>query len=242
MNTIDTAQTIASFYNQESGRYDENYGGCMCYLEDEVLMKHLQPLIKGRVLDIGCGTGLLLRYADILDYWGIDISAKMIAKASTKYPDKYFLVSDMHDTPFGPKMFDVIISLYGALSYSLEPWRLIGELNRILRSGGILAVMPYTKRVEHNICLGGYSTATNPDIPKIYYTTEMLNKLFDGWGFESVNIIGINYFANFFVEMTLAFQLNYTPEFCQKILSVESDFAKCLPIEYARHALVIAQK
>lgn len=238
----DTTRAISLFYDQESGHYDEGYGSNMCHLEDEVLMKYLRPLIQGRVLDVGCGTGLPLQYVDIPNYWGIDISAGMITVASAKYPDKHFIVGDMHNIPFKSEVFDTIISLYGVMSYSLDPRRLISELNRILKPGGVLAIMPYTKRVEHNICLGSYSTAINPDIPKIYYTTKMLNKLFNNWDFESVDIIGINYFTNFFAEMMLALRHYPSTTLCKKIISVEHNFARDLPIEYARHAIVIAQK
>jgi len=120
----------------------------------------LSNFIEGRVLDIGAGSGLLCEMMDIEDYVGIELSPKMTKQAKEKFPDKHFSVADMHRLPFPDNSFDSAVSLYGPLSYSLEPENLLTEITRVVRPGGHVALMPYTLRVRHKLEVGGYSTAT----------------------------------------------------------------------------------
>ena len=66
-----------------------------------------------KLLDIGCGTGDLYGYfidrgLDV-DYYGIDILPKMIAKAYEIYPKGRFFTGDIFkESPFGKRQFDII--------------------------------------------------------------------------------------------------------------------------------------
>lgn len=79
------------------------------------LRKHLVPGCK--VLDLGCGTGLLLELLPLRpeDYLGIDVSQKMLEELQRKFPEhetkkKAFGVEDLEDV-------DVAVSLFGPISY-----------------------------------------------------------------------------------------------------------------------------
>lgn len=235
---------IARFYDAEicSGRYKEGYSTPICVYEDAIIMGHIAPLLRGKVVDIGCGDGLPLQYIDVLDYHGIDISPGMIEEAKKRHPNKDFQVSDMHRLPFADGEVDTLLSLYGPFSYSLKPKDCLAEFVRVLKPGGYLALMPYTKRVEESFFLGGYSTAVNPDIPKIFYSTAKIQELFDEQSFKNICIHGINYFANMVEEMAKKFGNHHSPEFYRDLLDQERQMEAHLPIEYARHVLVIAQK
>lgn len=140
------------------------------------------------------------------------------------------------------KKFDAIVSFYGPMSYSLDPNKLLAEFSRVLVPGGVMIVMPYTKRVEHNLFLGGYSTAINCNIPKIYYSSGTLHELFKSCPyFENVKIFGINYFINYLEHAIKQYGNSCGVDFYYDLLSNELKSYN-LPIEYARHALVIANK
>lgn len=99
---------------------------------------------------MGCGTGLLL---DILSipperYLGIDTSEGMLEIAREKHPAYNFQKMNMENVEFfteGEKA-DNIISLFGVFSYSTLPRQLLEEFNRILRPGGKIFIMAYTKK------------------------------------------------------------------------------------------------
>lgn len=102
--------------------------------------------------------------------------------------------------------------------------------------------MPYTKRAERNLFLAGYSTAVNNGITKIYYNTEMLRNLFDRCPhFGSVKLFGVNYFVNYLEYVAKEYGIVNTSKFYYDLLADELKNYD-LPIEYARHALVIATK
>ena len=67
------------------------------------------------ILDLGCGVGLLvdyLKHKGILsnfNYWGIDLSKKMIDKAKKIHPDQKFEVRDILKKPISPESIDYII-------------------------------------------------------------------------------------------------------------------------------------
>ena len=99
------------------------------------------------MLDVGCGTGLLLRLVSAsLDYTGVDISAVMIARAEARHPTARFVLGDVERLPMPDASFDAVTALYGTPSYWTNPLQALREIHRVLRPGGMLWLMPYTLR------------------------------------------------------------------------------------------------
>ena len=65
-------------YNHLAPYYDELHRA-----EQEKKIQYAKPLITGKVLDLGAGTGMLADYVDA-DILGIEPSPKMAAEAATK--------------------------------------------------------------------------------------------------------------------------------------------------------------
>lgn len=65
-----------------------------------------------RLLDLGCGTGLLLDYleesglSESIDYMGIDIRSEAIDHCRGRWPERRFEVRDVRDHPFPADEFD----------------------------------------------------------------------------------------------------------------------------------------
>lgn len=58
--------------------------------------------------------------------------------------------------------------------------------------------------------------------------------------FNDVRILGIDYFGNFVEDMDKVYQQSHSVDFFQNLLKLDQHVQ--LPVEYARHALVIAKK
>ncbi|OGE18753.1 hypothetical protein A3J19_01450 [Candidatus Daviesbacteria bacterium RIFCSPLOWO2_02_FULL_41_8] len=246
---------IARFYDSEIDGYDNGYSTPLCQAEDEVLVHLIQDMVGSKVVDAGCGTGDFLKYFQPTEYVGFDISHQMVKTAQQKYGGT-FMVADMHHLSLPNDYFDTLVSFYGPMSYSLNPQALIQEFTRVVKPGGSLIVMPYTKRsgeaqkssiLEKKVLTGDYSTATNPNIEKVFYSTEMLKELFKG--FADVRIVGINFAANGieYADGILQSMLKKEPisaEFYRNYMlwELENIEEKNRPVEYARHALVTARK
>jgi SAM-dependent methyltransferase len=103
-----------------------------------------------RVLDVACGTGgVALRAARAgADVVGVDISADQLAKAreaaSAEGLRIRFEVGDCQDLPYGDAEFDAVASTFGAV-FAFDHERTAGELARVSRSGGRLALTTWPK-------------------------------------------------------------------------------------------------
>lgn len=88
----------------------------------------MHNLEHGRVLEIGCGTGLL---QDLVpNYTGIDI-----ATTSALYMRKPFCVGSAIRLPFDDNTFDGVWSIW-VLEHIEEPQQMLDEMRRVVRPGG----------------------------------------------------------------------------------------------------------
>ena len=112
---------VQAIYDEFAKTYDEHYGSKEFQEEDIDLFRILSPWVKGKVLDLGCGTGLTLSYNNIpaADYLGIDPSAGMLEKLTAKFPEHIVVNSSFEqwDKTQPDGVFDTILGLYGAPSY-----------------------------------------------------------------------------------------------------------------------------
>jgi ubiquinone/menaquinone biosynthesis C-methylase UbiE len=89
-----------------------------------------QDLQHKRVLEIGCGLGLLQDLVD--DYVGMDI-----ARAAGNYVHKPFLSASATVLPFADNSFDGIWSIW-VLEHIAQPEQMLQEIERVLKPGGVL--------------------------------------------------------------------------------------------------------
>lgn len=95
---------------------------------------------RGRVLELGCGSGRLLATLDAKLRAGIDVSAGLLAVAARR--GLPVLRADAHRLPFRDGSFDAVVS-GNAVFRELDYARAFGECARVLRPGGRLAVHHY---------------------------------------------------------------------------------------------------
>ena len=90
-----------------------------------------------RLLDVGCGTGLILDLAhDLFDELdGIDITPEMLEKVTPR-PNVKTQLASAQALPFPDGAFDMVTA-YGVLHHIEELSRVFREVRRTLRPGGI---------------------------------------------------------------------------------------------------------
>jgi SAM-dependent methyltransferase len=93
------------------------------------------------VLDVGCGSGLALSLAAARGARcsGIDIAPSLLAVARERVPEADLREGGLDELPFGDQAFDVVLAV-NALQFAFAPAAALGEVSRVLRVGGRLAV------------------------------------------------------------------------------------------------------
>lgn len=136
------AQHVRRIFDQCAGTFEKILVEHLAYKTPEILFDLVRPFLgkEMNVLDLGCGTGLGSQfyrpYAERLT--GVDVSSKMLRKASEKNIYDDLIVFDiLQDWDF-PRPFDLI--------YSSDVFVYFGNLNPIIRSasaflvpGGVMA-------------------------------------------------------------------------------------------------------
>ncbi len=97
-----------------------------------------------RVLDLGCGTGVLLRRALDSDSTrtalGVDISMDMLRQAAQRLPGTVPLIcASSENVPLRSASVDVVVST-NALHYMHDPIRMLREAYRLLVPGGTVII------------------------------------------------------------------------------------------------------
>lgn len=103
----------------------------------EAIDDSLQLVDYERVLVIGCGQGDELRLLQSDAVTAFDLSFNAAQDARKLFPDYEYLQADGMMLPFSDKCFDLVFSSE-VLEHILEPERMLSEVRRVLRPGGIL--------------------------------------------------------------------------------------------------------
>jgi ubiquinone/menaquinone biosynthesis C-methylase UbiE len=138
-----TKRRVRAEYDALAPGYERRWSGYIAASVEETL-KRVRLLPSERVLDVGCGTGVLLeglldRYPDSR-LTGVDLSPAMLAHARQRLPDRVTLeVADAEALPFPAESFDMAVSV-SSFHFWPRPKRALAELRRVLRPRGRLVI------------------------------------------------------------------------------------------------------
>jgi len=148
--------------------------------------KYASKRCKGRILDIGCGTGYGTKTLDDKgnEVYGIDNSQKAINYAKKTYPGPEYICCSAEKLSFENNYFDAIVA-FEVIEHVQSPEQVLDEIYRVLKNDGDLFISTpnprHLKNVFKHILLGKpYPPKINMDNIyhlKEFYYDEFINML-----------------------------------------------------------------
>jgi phosphatidylethanolamine/phosphatidyl-N-methylethanolamine N-methyltransferase len=145
-------EAIRSAYRRWAPVYDHTFGWVAAEGR-----KHSVELInrsRGRVLEVGVGTGLSLpAYGRHLEIVGIDLSPEMLEKARERIAEERLTnISGLHemdasDLKFADASFDTVVAMY-VMTVVPDPEKVMRELSRVCRPGGEVIIVNHFSAEE----------------------------------------------------------------------------------------------
>jgi len=132
-----------AYYDDFSASYERPRGAGYHALIDDIEMDAIRDLARDkRVLEAGCGTGLVLsRIADVArEAHGFDLSPGMVARARQR--GLSVALGSVTQVPFASDSFDLVCS-FKVLAHVPQITDALRELARVTRPGGMLALEFY---------------------------------------------------------------------------------------------------
>lgn len=116
----------------------------------QYFFKRLSPYFHGRILDLGCGVGVLTEMLVDAGFWvmGVDGSASKIEIAKRRVPKAIFIKSLFEDLSFPHHKFDVII-MKNVLEHVEDPFFLLIKARDWLSEGGCVIVYVPNRNALH---------------------------------------------------------------------------------------------
>jgi SAM-dependent methyltransferase len=116
----------------------------------EYLFQQIGLKRAGRVLEVGCGTGAILREIQTQAVHGLDLQPASLMEARVHAPAASLTCGDARSLPYPEDAFDVSLCHYLLLWVS-DPGQALNEMKRVTRPGGhvlALAEPDYSTRVD----------------------------------------------------------------------------------------------
>lgn len=148
---MNETQKIQKRYNRYSYIYD--YVECPCELFSfKNYRKKILSDLKGKVLEVGVGTGKNIPYYNNVEYTGIDFSKNMLAKAKKKFPKTKLLQMDAQELEFKDSTFDYIITSFVLCSVP-DPVKALKEMKRVIKKEGKIIMLEHVRSKNRIIAL-----------------------------------------------------------------------------------------
>ncbi len=174
------ADPVVAEYAKAAGHYDEKWAFYVEATTRETL-RRLPMTPTARVLDVGCGTGELLRrlrakYPNAA-LAGLDPVAEMLAVARDKLNGtEHLQIGYANSLPWKAGAFDVVVSC-NMFHYITHPVEALREMARVLRPGGSLVLTDWCDDYLACRMCNLYLRLTNRAFYKTYRQAECLELL-----------------------------------------------------------------
>ncbi len=190
-------------FDELSDSYSNN---AVSYIRNKRL-KSINKYIKkeDKVLEIGCGSGNILKLINSKNIYGLDISPKMIEICKKTIPNGNFIAGDAENLPYEDNFFDKVI-ISEVLYYLPDLEKALKEVNRVLKKNGLLLITSLNKKYNFvktlvNILKIGVHDNVSLSYISLNYLKNSLQKNFKIEEISSVpsKIVPPNYSLIFFI-------------------------------------------
>ncbi len=144
--TLLSLRAVQTEYEALAGHYDERWAD---YVSASTALAESRLSVgpHARVLDVGCGTGVLLQHlhdrSPDLTLVGLDATPGMLARARARLGARPLLVEGSGDAlPLDRAAVDAVVST-SALHYIADVPRTLSEMRRVLVPGGQLVIVDW---------------------------------------------------------------------------------------------------
>ena len=181
MATAMRTSAVAAAYDRWAPVYDLVFGPV--FRRGRALAVEAANRVGGRVLEVGCGTGISLPlYGRGCRLFGIDISERILAKARRRadaLPNVEAIeVMDAEALRFPADSFDVVVAQYVVTAVP-DPERALSEFARVLRPGGEIVI---TTRIGAGQGMRGrIEKALMPVTSRLGFRTEFPFERYAAW-------------------------------------------------------------
>lgn len=188
-------QAVVAEYRSRAADYDREWSGYIAATVARTL-DALHPAPGARVLDVGCGTGVLLQRLaerfESLELAGIDPVVEMLEVGRKRLPKTVFLQQGRAEgLPFADNSFDLVVSS-SIFHYLEQPLTALREMHRVLRPGGRAVITDWCRDYLSVLLCGWYLRLSGQPFYRIYRQRELCRLLsragFDGIGHERYKI------------------------------------------------------
>ena len=144
-----------------------------------------------RVLDVGCGTGVLLEKLAWIEppagLFGVDASPDMLEVARERLgstADLTFACAEK--LPFPDAHFDIVVST-SAFHFIREPQMALSEMHRVLKPSGKLVITDWCADFFSSRLLDGFFRLASPAYERAYHSNE-IQRMIKETGFRQVRV------------------------------------------------------
>ncbi len=128
----------------DSNRFENSYGKFINTQERLFLTNSLKNIKSNQILDLGCGTGRLLEFAN----YGVDFSKNMLEVSKSKFPNKEILEGTVTSIPLPNNSLDCIYCFHVIMHLDKETTSgfLSETHHKLTNNGRLIFDFPSKKR------------------------------------------------------------------------------------------------
>jgi SAM-dependent methyltransferase len=181
--------SIPSGAEVQAGDRPENY-----YQSERQDIAELVPAEAKRVLEVGCGQGLLGKLLRSRGHYvaGLELVPEVAEEARPNLDEIFCGDVERAELPWAAESFDALV-MADVLEHLLDPWRVLAKVVRCLRPGGVaVASVPNVQnyRIIRDLVRGRWEYADSGLMDRghlRFFTYREIVRLFDGAGLNVVD-------------------------------------------------------